>query len=187
MSSLNKKERLFVEAYVGDVAAAARIAGYEGSDDYMAKKGQELFSNPKIQKAIVERSKYEVKTHKTIADRKERMEWWTALMRNSDPHVKTELDEFKQPIPEGNIPLSTRLAASDKLAKAEGDFITNVNVNGSVTITDLVAQSYSGEIENEDLDAIEAEYNRLRGDDEITEEEEVQEVKSSPKGLSSFL
>ncbi len=49
---LTQKQRLFVEAYIGDAAGnareAARMAGYSGDDDALSQRDFELVRNPRI-------------------------------------------------------------------------------------------------------------------------------------------
>lgn len=157
--ALTPQHRLFVESYDGDEVTAMRIAGYTGTDGYLKDKAKKLLANPTVVEAIKERSKYIASTHKAIADREERQSLWTAIMRNEDPHRKEEKDSNGVPIPESNIPLPVRLKASELLGKSEADFIEKIDMNSNVTITDIIAQSYTSE---EDLDTIEAQYKLLK-------------------------
>jgi phage terminase small subunit len=53
---LTQKQRLFVEAYIGDAAGnareASRMAGYSGDDNTLSQRGFELVRNPKIAELI---------------------------------------------------------------------------------------------------------------------------------------
>ncbi len=55
-NELTQRQRLFVEAYIGDAAGnareAARIAGYSGDDNALSQRGFELVRNPKIAELI---------------------------------------------------------------------------------------------------------------------------------------
>lgn len=159
LQTLTKKHRVFVEAYDGDVVTAMLAAGFDGAPNYLKDKGEQLLNNPLIIEAIKERSRHKAKTLKIIADREERQALWTAVMRNEDPHWKEEKDANGIPIPVPNIPLQTRLKAMELLGKSEGDFVENVNINGNVTLTDLVTGSYKVA---ESADEIEAEYKILK-------------------------
>jgi hypothetical protein len=159
LHTLTKKHRLFVEAYAGDEVTAMLAAGFTGAPNYLKQKAEELLQNPLIQEAIKERSRFLAKTYKVIADREERQATLTAIMRNEDPHRKPEVDATGIPIPEGNIPLPTRLKALELLGKSEGDFTETLNIQGNVTLTDLVLKSYKNDIPLED---IEAEYYRAQ-------------------------
>jgi hypothetical protein len=157
--ALSDQHRLFVESYDGDELYAMRVAGYTGTDHSLKEKAKKLLANPSIVAAIKDRSKYIATTHKVIADREERQSLWTAIMRNEDPYHKEEKDSNGVPIPESNIPLPVRLKASELLGKSEADFIEKLDINSNVTITDIIAQSYSIE---DDIDTIEAQYRLLR-------------------------
>jgi len=167
--ALNPRYRLFVEAYDGDETYAARIAGYTGSDRYLKEKGLALLKNPEIVEAIKERSKYLNNMKSAIATREERQKLWTDIMKNNDPHRKEELDGNGIPIPEGNIPLVTRLKASELLGKSEADFIDKIDVNHTVTLSDIILKSYEKD-ETKSLEDIEAEYYRLKEPQNIVTE-----------------
>lgn len=156
---LNRKVRLFVEAYVGDIPTAMLAAGFEGHPTYLKQKGEEFLANPVIQEAIKERSRYMAKTLNVIADRDERLAFLTNVMRNHDPDYIEEKDANGLPIKQGNIPLQNRLKAVELLGKAHGDFVENVNLNANVAITDLVMASYKVK---ESIEDIEAEYYRAK-------------------------
>jgi len=159
LNTLTPKHRHFVEAYEGDVITAMLAAGFKGAPNYLQEKGEELLANPLIVEAIKERSRYKAKTLKIIADREERQALLTSFMRNEDPHYKEETDSNGIPLPVPNIPLANRLKALELLGKSEGDFVENVNINGNVTLTDLVTKSYKVV---ESVDEIEAEYRELK-------------------------
>jgi hypothetical protein len=156
---LSKQQWLFVEAYAGDEVHAMRVAGYQGADAYLKQKGTEMLNHPVIREAIKNRSLYSAKTAGTIADREERMEMWTSIMRNEDPYVKQEFTENNIPIPvPQNVPLPLRLKASEFLGKAEQDFVDKIDMNVKHSITDIIQSSYLKDDSDMDLDAIEAEY-----------------------------
>lgn len=183
LQALTKKHRLFVEAYDGDVINAMLAAGFSGVPDYLKNQGEQLLNNPLIAEAIKERSRYIAKTFKVIADREERQALWTAVMRNEDPHHKEERDANGVPIPEGNIPLTTRLKAAELLGKSEGDFIDNVHHTGSISFADLVSKSYQVE---ESIEDIEAEYNVIQEKKKAKELPEP-EAEIKPSVLGDFL
>jgi phage terminase small subunit len=58
-TKLTAKQRLFIEAYIGEAngnaTQAARIAGYTGTDNTVAQRGFELVRNSKIQPFISQR------------------------------------------------------------------------------------------------------------------------------------
>jgi hypothetical protein len=137
-----------------------RVAGYTGADNYLKRKAEDLLKDPTVQEALRKRDNFRTSTNKIIADRQERQALWTAIMRNTDPHYKEELDENGIPKAQGNIPLQTRLKASELLGKSEADFIEKIDINANVTITDLIQQSYL--TSDDDIDAIEAEYHAIK-------------------------
>ncbi len=150
---LNKKQRLFVEAFIGDVVEAAQIAGYTGSEVHLRKIGNQLLSQPLVMDCIKERSRYLNKMGNVVADREERMMFWTSIMNNNDPHRKEEKDSYGAVLPEGNIPMNMRLKASELLGKAEGDFIDRIDLNHKISISDIVMQSYDNDRPLEDIEA----------------------------------
>ena len=162
LMGLSKQKRLFVEAYDGEEVYAMRVAGYTGANSYLKQKANELLRDPDIIEAIKNRDKFRVTTDKAIADRLERQALWTAIMRNNDPYLKDQVDANGIPIPEENIPLTTRLKASELLGKSEADFTEKVDVTGNLTITDVIKRSYIEDDTTDDLDAIEAQYTMLQ-------------------------
>jgi hypothetical protein len=158
---LSRQKRLFVEAYDGEEIYAMRVAGYTGANSYLKQKATELLRDPDVIEAIKNRDKFKMTTDKAIADRLERQALWTAIMRNNDPYHKEQVDSNGIPLPEENIPLTTRLKASELLGKSEADFVEKVEVNGNLTITDVIKRSYL-EDDADDLDAIEAQYTMLQ-------------------------
>lgn len=160
MGRITQQERLFIEAYEEDRGVPAlELAGYQGTEAQLNKTLAQLLSRAEILQAIKERDRFVKKTQNIIADRHERQSFWSELMRNRDPHAIEEKDEFGAPKP-ANIPLQHRLRASEMLAKSEGDFVDTVNVQGNLTITDLIQKSFA--IEDQSIEAIEAEYELLR-------------------------
>ncbi|MCK9577625.1 MAG: terminase small subunit [Clostridia bacterium] len=98
---LTYKQAKFVEYYYGDGTAAALKAGYsKGSAGVAACLTLKM---EKVKQALYERDLRE--KSKTIADRKERQEFWTNIIRNEC------------------APLLHRLRASELLGKSEGDFL----------------------------------------------------------------
>lgn len=164
MKELNNKHRLFVEAYTGNNIEAMRIAGFTGTDGYLNQKAEELLADPLIMEAIKQRSKYRAKLLDTIAGREERQALWTAVMRNEDPHARKEVDPITNvPKPLENIPLATRLKASELLGKSEQDFVDKVELTGQMTITDVITKSYKlNQKDDASIEEIEAEYYRAQ-------------------------
>lgn len=165
LESLNNKLRHFVDVYDGDVVSSMRIAGYTGADSYLKQKGNQLLEEPLIQIALRDRDMFKEKKRKAIADREERQALWTAIMRNEDPHHKEETDPVtNMPIPQTNIPLQTRLKASELLGKSEADFVDKIDMTVQHSLSDLIAQSYKVEQSIED---IEAEYYKIKGPEQL--------------------
>ena len=180
MDVLSPKHRLFVEAYSGDLLEAMQVAGYIGQPEQLTKRGQELLLNPHIITAIQERSKYLLKTQNIVADREERQAFWTSVMRNQDPHRIATLDEFGKAKPAEAVPMAQRLKAAEMLGKSEADFTENLRVDGTITVTDIITESYK--IPDDDLDAIEAEYEEIYKIKKDSIKEELQKEKETPTG-----
>lgn len=182
LTTLNRKHRLFVEAYTGEVISAMLAAGFEGSPEWLKSKGEEFLENPIIQEAIKERSRHMAKTFQVIADRDERLALLTSWMRNEDPYRKEERDASGVPIPAGNLPESMRAKALELLGKANGDFIDKVEVTGKLTLSDAIMKSYKTDELGMDDDAIEAEYWKAQ-----EEKKNPSPLPLAPKGLESFI
>jgi hypothetical protein len=159
---LSKQKRLFVEAYDGEEVYAMRVAGYTGANSYLKQRAAEFLRDPLVIEALQNRDKFKLTTDKAIADRLERQALWTAIMRNNDPYHRDQVDANGIPLPEENIPLTTRLKASELLGKSEGDFTEKVDVTGNLTITDVIKRSYIEDDTTDDLEAIEAQYTLLQ-------------------------
>jgi hypothetical protein len=164
--TLSVKQKLFVEAYAGDVVEALRVAGYQGDPRYLQQKGSELLREPKIIEALKIRSQYMATKIKVKADREERQEYWTNIMRNEDPDARPELDKDGNPLPENykpNIPYAIRLKASELLGKSEGDFIDRIDMDTTISLTNIIMNSYQlPEGEDLPIEAIEAQYRAVR-------------------------
>lgn len=184
---LNKKQKLFVEAYAGNEVAAMQIAGYHGDDNYLRQKARELLRTPKILKALQDRSKYLMNMGQAIASKSELQMLWTSIMNNHDPHRKSEKDANGIPISEGNIPISVRLKASELLAKSEGHMITQIDINHNVTVSDIVKQSY--QMTDVPVEVIEAEYRRVKEEkEELISDAKVKEIPTSqPSSLGDLI
>lgn len=148
-------QKLFVEAFAGDVVEAMQIAGYKGEVSSLKYRGEQMLTHPDVVAALNLRTQLQTKTEKAIANREERQAFWTAIMRNKDPHAKDEVDP-KTGIskPPGNIPLAQRLKASEYLGKSEADFMERLDVTGNVTVTDIINQTI--EVAEEDYEILEA-------------------------------
>lgn len=106
------KQKKFIEFYEGNATEAAIKAGY--SKDTARSIGQENLTKPDIQKAI--QSRQEKNINPKIADRNERAELYTNLLRTSD-------DE------------AIRIKACETLGKMEGDFIERHEHKGNISIS----------------------------------------------------
>lgn len=189
--NLTKRHRLFVEAWDGtNRVAAMRLAGYEGTDEYLKRRADDLLKQPLIQEAIRMRSEYSAKTETAIADRKARQEWWTKLMYNKDEDAHPEVDKKTGvSVPKVNVPYNVRVKASELLGKSEGDFSETLRLEGTLSISELITQAQS--IPDDELDAIEAEYYEKTGKVEQVPAPETEDQDSdpadTPKGLEDFL
>jgi len=157
---ISDKHRIFIEAYTGNAAEAMRIAGFQGADNYLEQEGNILLSKPHIVDAIRQRSLYTNSLVKTIATREERQALWTSIMRNDDPHAKPEVNEKGVTKTPENLPLPMRLKASELLGKSETDFIERLDIRQTISISDVIKEAYT--IDVNDLDAIEEQYERER-------------------------
>ena len=168
LTKLSPKHRMFVEAYDGDPYHAARIAGYADNLGYLKQVTTQLLEQPLIIEAIKERSKYMTATKRAIATREERQQMWSDIMRNEDPHHKEEVDANGVPIPIGNIPLLTRMKATELLGKSEADFVDKVETTVTHSLSDLVMQSYKlSPTEDLSIEAIEAEYFKAKANNAV--------------------
>ena len=104
--ALTIKQQRFIEAFNGNAAAAARVAGYRHPD----RIGSRLMTRPAIRAAILAREN-EIRDA-AIATRAERQQFWSAVMRD-----------------EGQ-PTRERLRATELLGKSEGDFLDRQEVTG---------------------------------------------------------
>lgn len=122
-SGLTQKQKKFIEFYEGNGTKAARQAGYTGDDNTLAQTAFDLLRNPKIKEAIDLR--LDELLSATIANRKQRQEFWTKLMNDEgqDPRV--------------------RLKASELLGKSEADFIgKSVLQDEGNSLEDILAASW---------------------------------------------
>ncbi|MDR2489717.1 MAG: terminase small subunit [Desulfovibrio sp.] len=125
MKGLTVRQRRFVEAYAGNATEAAVKAGY--SEKTARSQGQRLLTNADIQAAIQGRTEKNMKA--TIADRQERQEFWTAIMRDEEADIRD------------------RTRASELLGKSEGDFLERVdhsNTDGSLAPVVAIDLSHLG-------------------------------------------
>ena len=106
---LTSRQRKFVALYEGNATKAATLAGFSKKTAY--SQGQRLLKNVEIIKALQEREKKE--TGPLIADRIERQEFWTSVLRGKIGKVR-------------KVKMNDRLKASELLGKSEADFTEKV-------------------------------------------------------------
>lgn len=108
---LTAKQRKFVLAFAasGNATQAAREAGYKGTDGTLRAVGCENLTKPDVAAAIAELAAKADATK--IADRNERQEWLTRVVRGE--------------VEEGNGPakLRDRLKAAELLSRMSGEFV----------------------------------------------------------------
>jgi phage terminase small subunit len=123
MTGLTTKQRRFVEAYDGNATEAAREAGYgartrpERLDAHLAEVGYQNLRKLHIMAAIEARERPRLEA--LIADREERQEFWTSIMRGESNG-------------NGGMPpsMTERLRASELLARSQADFVDRQEVSG---------------------------------------------------------
>lgn len=108
---LTTRQQAFVDAYAGNATAAALAAGY--SPKTAMAIGAENLKKPQIADAIKVREAQRLAP--TIATRKERQEFWTAVVRDEEEQMKN------------------RLKAAELLGKSEGDFLERVEMDMKVS------------------------------------------------------
>lgn len=157
LPSLTQRQDIFVKVFDGDLIRSARIAGFQGTPDQLRNAALRCLANPKVKEAIKNREKYDSLISKAIADKNERLLFYSSLMRNTDPYGK--LDELGKDASEKEIPLAQRIKAAELLSKASGDFIETVNINHNVSVSDLILKSYE---DDTPIEAIEAQYKLMK-------------------------
>ena len=100
--ALTAKQLKFIEVYAGNGTDAARLAGYKGTDESLAAIASRLLRLVNVTDAI--KSREAKRTSKLIANREERQQFWTKMMRAEE------------------IPEKWRLEASKLLGMSEADF-----------------------------------------------------------------
>lgn len=99
---LTPRQQRFVDAYAGNGADAARIAGYTGNVQVLSTQAARLLKKAEVQEAISKRQK--PKDRAVIANREDRQKFWTRIMRSKSREI------------------GDRLKASELLGKSEADF-----------------------------------------------------------------
>lgn len=162
---IGKKLRDFIQCYDGDDLNSMRLAGYSGTDTYLRAKCKRFLEDVDVVEALKSRDTYIKSRQQMIATRQERQAFWTHLMRNEDPDARPEYDNNGVIKPTDNVPLSQRMKASELLGKSETDFVDRVQLEGQITITDIISDSYlldkSTDVEDS-IEAIEAQYKLLK-------------------------
>lgn len=102
--ALSHRQQAFIENYTGNATEAAKLAGYSAATAYSS--GQRLLKQPQIAEAI--RAREQERQAPNIANREQRLAFWTAVMRDPDESTRD------------------RLRASELLAKAQGDFLIKI-------------------------------------------------------------
>ena len=118
MTELTFKQKQFCEFYVGsgNASEAARLAGYSAKT--ARATGAENLTKPDVQEYINSLTK--AMADERIATATERQRFWTSIMRGQMPEVE-----------------SIQIKASEILAKAQGDFIQKVEVNGNLELESM--------------------------------------------------
>lgn len=134
--SLTVKQQAFVDAYDGNATSAARAAGFTGSDASLAVTGSRLLKRPEIREALSLRSTKgsakvtakinEIRTATAVATRLDRQAFWTRTMLSED------------------IEYGHRLKASELLGRSEVDFGDKLQVEGKLTLEQMVARATAG-------------------------------------------
>jgi phage terminase small subunit len=119
MAKLTAKQEAFVAAYSGNGTAAARAAGYKGTDAVLAQVASENLRKPEVVAAIKGRQEKAIRP--LILSREQRQEFWSSIVMDQEAF------------------LSDRLRASELLGKSEADFTAKVEHSGKVTLEDLLA------------------------------------------------
>ena len=123
---MTEKQAKFITEYTKDLNAtqAAIRAGYSPKTAY--SQGQRLLKNVEVQKTMQE-------SHdKAIADKEERLKFWSNVMRDNEQDMKH------------------RLKASELLGKAQADFTEKIQTEKVVTLADLVLEEYYKHSQNDD-------------------------------------
>lgn len=124
--ALTPKQAAFVAAYDGTAPAwkAAQAAGYGGDARTLATTASRLLRNADIAAEISKRTAdvaaFKPEVVALVLTRTERQAWWSTVVRDN------------------GADLALRLRASELLAKSEGDFLERVEVEGKLTLEDLV-------------------------------------------------
>lgn len=156
--TLSPKTRKFIRLYDGDIASSMRNAGFIGTEKQLTMNGRLLLAQPAVQAAIKELAQIQASEVSLVAKKDEILGFLSSTMRNEDPnHIKTVKDGIVQEV--DNIAITSRLKAAELLGKNAGMFVDRIEHSGSIGIMDIVKRAQDDE--DDDLDAIEAEYVRV--------------------------
>jgi phage terminase small subunit len=108
---LTNKQQRFVDTYAGNIKKTAKKAGL--SYGYCRR----LVTKSNIFEAIRHRQDIEIRP-KTIANRQQRQEFWTKVMRDENEDIRD------------------RLRASELLGKSETDFVEHLVLDSEDALTD---------------------------------------------------
>ena len=156
LSQLDEKQLLFLDYYTKGVECkkAMELAGY--SPSYIAKTHKKFLEGRLIQMALAELNS-DIPVLKLKMQNESIKDFWLNTMKNS------------------NISMQNRLKASENLAKANGMFTTQVEINGSVQHNlNNNTQSYEA-LSTEDLLKL-IEITEDKEEDKEVEEVEFEEV-----------
>ena len=121
---MTNRQRIFIAEYLNtlDVTRSAIKAGYSRRSAYST--GSRLLKNAEIQKYVGEVMNERINSR--IADRSERQEFLTTIMRDNEQ------------------PTKERLRACELLSRLDGDFInrSSVEVKNADTLANLILKEY---------------------------------------------
>lgn len=122
MAKLNEMQIKFCEAYqgaaAGNASEAYRMAGYAGNESTIRSGAARLLRNIHIHEHLRAMSESISGPDMAIADRTERLKYYTSIMRGVDPYAK-----FK-----GIIEINHRTKCAELLGKVCGDFVEKVSL-----------------------------------------------------------
>ena len=144
-------QRNFVTQYVlcnENRTEAARRAGYTGSPSSLSHQAEDNLNKPHVIKAIEElklRLRDEANDRPTIADAIEQQEFFTSVIRGEVKEVRVTRNGLVEVPPS----ISGRNAATEKLARMQGNFIekSQVDVDNRMVIEQEVLEGLHYEAE----------------------------------------
>lgn len=130
MAKLTEMQIKFCEAYqgaaAGNASEAYRMAGYTGNESTVRSGAARLLRNINIHEHLRAMAESVSGPDSPVADRTERLKYYTSIMRGVDPYEK-----FK-----GVIEINHRTKAAELLGKVCGDFVERVALSMSEEVTD---------------------------------------------------